>query len=187
MKCRLSPCSIHTISESESHSVTSDSLRPQGLYSPWNSPGQNTRVGSLSLPGDLPNPGIEPRSPILQADSLPAEPHGKPSYYQSFLEKQYSNDEHSTHMLVPQLFLSLVQRKSHMARNLFLHTVICLSEIFVGLKHHISILFFLSNIHISIAPSHTCWLWKTRNIIPYKFKMLLSFCEIWMPKRILSI
>ena len=24
-------------------------LRPHGLYSPWNSPGQNTRVGSLSL------------------------------------------------------------------------------------------------------------------------------------------
>ena len=29
-------------------------------------------------PGDLPNPGIEPRSPALQADSLPAEPRGKP-------------------------------------------------------------------------------------------------------------
>ena len=34
---------------SESHSVTSDSLWPQGLYSPWNSPGQNTGVGSCSL------------------------------------------------------------------------------------------------------------------------------------------
>ena len=30
-------------------------------------------------PGDLPNPGNEPRSPILQADSLPAEPQGKPN------------------------------------------------------------------------------------------------------------
>ena len=29
-------------------------------------------------PGDLPNPGIEPKSPALQADSLPAEPPGKP-------------------------------------------------------------------------------------------------------------
>ena len=29
-------------------------------------------------PGDLPNPGIEPRSPSLQEDSLPAEPQGKP-------------------------------------------------------------------------------------------------------------
>ena len=31
---------------SESGSVTSDSLQPHGLYSPWNSPGQNTGVGS---------------------------------------------------------------------------------------------------------------------------------------------
>ena len=29
-------------------------------------------------PGDLPNPGIELRSPTLQADSLPSEPPGKP-------------------------------------------------------------------------------------------------------------
>ena len=27
---------------------------------------------------DIPNPGIEPKSPTLQADSLPAEPQGKP-------------------------------------------------------------------------------------------------------------
>ena len=27
--------------------------------------------------GDLPNPGTEPRSPALRADSLPAEPPGK--------------------------------------------------------------------------------------------------------------
>ena len=31
-------------------------------------------------PGDLPNPGIKPRSPTLQADSLPSEPPGKPPY-----------------------------------------------------------------------------------------------------------
>ena len=30
-------------------------------------------------PGDLLNPGIKPRSPTLQADSLPAEPPGKPN------------------------------------------------------------------------------------------------------------
>ena len=29
-------------------------------------------------PGDLPNPGIEPRSPAMQADSFPSEPPGKP-------------------------------------------------------------------------------------------------------------
>ena len=37
-------------------------------------------VGWVAVPfsRDLPNPGIEPRSPVLQADSLPAEPPGKP-------------------------------------------------------------------------------------------------------------
>ena len=31
--------------------------------------------------GALPNPGVEPRSPALQADSLPAEPQAKPKKY----------------------------------------------------------------------------------------------------------
>ena len=34
-------------------------------------------------PGDLPNPGIEPRSPTLQANSLPAEPQEKPQWFMS--------------------------------------------------------------------------------------------------------
>ena len=65
-----------------SHSVVSDSCHSMD-YSPpdssvhGNSPGKNTGVG-CPLPEDLPNPGIEPRSSILQADSLPAEPPGKP-------------------------------------------------------------------------------------------------------------
>ena len=33
----------------ESRSVVSDSLGRRGLHSPWNAPGQNTGVGSLSL------------------------------------------------------------------------------------------------------------------------------------------
>ena len=33
---------------------------------------------SFPSAGDLPNPGIKPRSPSLQADSLPVEPQGKP-------------------------------------------------------------------------------------------------------------
>ena len=48
---------------SESCSVVSDSLQPHGLYSPWNSPGWNTGVGSLSLlqgifPTQELNPGL---------------------------------------------------------------------------------------------------------------------------------
>ena len=53
--------------------------KSHGPHSPWNSPGQNTGVGNLSLlQGNLPNPGIEPRSLTLQVHSLPAEPQGKP-------------------------------------------------------------------------------------------------------------
>ena len=33
----------------------------------------------FSSPGDIPDPGIEPGSPVLQADSLPSEPPGKPN------------------------------------------------------------------------------------------------------------
>ena len=66
-------------SEHESRSVMSDSLLPHGFYSSWNSPGKNTGVGSLALlQGNLLKPGIEPRSPTLQAYSLPAELPGKP-------------------------------------------------------------------------------------------------------------
>ena len=36
----------------------------------------------FSPPGDLPDPGIEPRPPVLQADSLLSEPPGKPMRFQ---------------------------------------------------------------------------------------------------------
>ena len=50
--------------ESESRSVVSDSLQPHGLYSPWNSSGQNTGVGSLSLlQGIFPTQGSNPGLP----------------------------------------------------------------------------------------------------------------------------
>ena len=50
-------------SESENCSVVSDSLWPHGLYSPWNSLGQNTGLGSLSFlhrifPTQGSNPGF---------------------------------------------------------------------------------------------------------------------------------
>ena len=49
---------------SESCSIVSDSLRPHGLYSPWNSLGQNTGVGSLSLlQGIFPTQGLNPGLP----------------------------------------------------------------------------------------------------------------------------
>ena len=50
---------------------------PPGSSVHGDSPGKNT----CPPPGDLPNPGTEPRSPELQADSLPSEPPGKPELY----------------------------------------------------------------------------------------------------------
>ena len=50
----------------------SDSLRPHGIL--------QARILEwlpFPSPGHLPNPGIKPRSPALQVDSLPAEPQGK--------------------------------------------------------------------------------------------------------------
>ena len=41
-------------------------------------------------PGDLPNPGIEPKSPTLQADALPSEPHGKPQNLVGEREMNYN-------------------------------------------------------------------------------------------------
>ena len=50
--------------KSESCSIVSNSLWPHGLYSPWNSPGQNTGVGSLSLlQGIFPTQGSNPGLP----------------------------------------------------------------------------------------------------------------------------
>ena len=66
-------------SESESGSVVSDSLQPYGLHSPWNSPGQNTGVGSLSLlQGIFPTQGWNLGLPHCRRILLPAGPQGSP-------------------------------------------------------------------------------------------------------------
>ena len=54
-----------------------DPRGPARLPCPWDSPGQNTGVGSRSLLQGryLPLPGIEPKSPT---DSSPTKPRGKP-------------------------------------------------------------------------------------------------------------
>ena len=65
-------------------SLSADSLQPHGLQPtrhlcPWGFSRQEDWSGlPCPSPGHLPNAGIEPRSPTLQADSLPAEPPGKP-------------------------------------------------------------------------------------------------------------
>ena len=53
--------------QSESDSVVSDCLRHHGLHSPWNSPGQNTGVGSCSLLQRIfPTQGLNPGLPYYK-------------------------------------------------------------------------------------------------------------------------
>ena len=67
-----------------SHSVLSNSLRlyglkPARLLCPWGFSRQEYWSGlPCPPPGELSNPGIEPRSSALQTDSLPTEPPRKP-------------------------------------------------------------------------------------------------------------
>ena len=93
---------INKESEGESRSVLSDSLWPHGLYNPWNSPGQNTGVGSLSLLS-----GIEPRFPAPWVDSLPVKPQGKPEKTHHLTQitlvspKTWRRKRHPTPVLLP--------------------------------------------------------------------------------------
>ena len=64
------------------HAIVSDSLQPHGpqparLLCPWGFSRQEYWSElPCPPPGDLPNPGMEPRSPTLQVDSLPVAMHG---------------------------------------------------------------------------------------------------------------
>ena len=56
-----------TRGQSQSRWVMSDSLKPHGLYSLWNSLGQNTGVGSLFLlQGIFPTQGLNPSLPLCR-------------------------------------------------------------------------------------------------------------------------
>ena len=55
-------------------------LQHARLLCPWGLSQQEYWSGlPCPPPGDLPNPGIEPRSPALQVDSLPSKPPEKPN------------------------------------------------------------------------------------------------------------
>ena len=71
--------SLKKVNESESCSVMSDSLRPHELYLPWNSPGQNTGVGSRSLPqGIFSTYGSNPGLPHCRQILFPLSHQGSP-------------------------------------------------------------------------------------------------------------
>ena len=64
-----------------SSSLGSHGLQPARLLCPWGFSRQEYWSGlPCPPPGDLLNPGIEPRSPASQVDSLPSEPPRKPLF-----------------------------------------------------------------------------------------------------------
>ena len=81
-------------------------------------------------PGDLPDPGIEPRSPALQADALPSEPPGKPILHMVVSECQcYSLNLY--HPLLPPVcprVRSLCLHPQSCPANRFVMTILLLSN-----------------------------------------------------------
>ena len=88
-------------SESDSHSLVSDSLWPHGLWPdrllcPWRFSRQEYCNGlSIPSPGDLSNPGTNPRSPALWADSLSSEPPRKPLHV-NYMSIKYKCEKNKT-------------------------------------------------------------------------------------------
>ena len=72
-------------SESESCSIVSDSATPWAILSMEFSRPKYWSGQPFPSPGNLPNPGIKPKSPVLQADSLLTESAGKPQKYSNNL------------------------------------------------------------------------------------------------------
>ena len=72
-----------------SHLTPCDSMncKPARILCPWRFSRQEYWSGlPCPPPGDLPNPGIEPRSLALQVDSLSSEIPGKPHYISKFAQ-----------------------------------------------------------------------------------------------------
>ena len=66
----------------------SDSSRPHGLYSLWNSPGQNTVVGSLSLlQGMFPTQGSSPSLPYCSQLSHQGNPKDRVATFNKNFEE----------------------------------------------------------------------------------------------------
>ena len=88
MECTVPPCGPNS-SSSESETVGCSAMSNSSWLFVTVAPQASLSMGfsrqeywsgfPFPSPGDLPNPGIKPESPTLQADSLPSEPPGKPS------------------------------------------------------------------------------------------------------------
>ena len=93
---------------------------PMDCSPPGNSPCKDTRIRShFPSLGDIPKPGIEPRSPTLQADSLLSEPPRKPSKGNSSQTRNFWNFSPLIFLLV---YLKLCSSSRNSCNFLFPHT-----------------------------------------------------------------
>ena len=94
----------HKLIESESVKVTQSCPT---LCNPMDWSGQ-----PFPSPGDLPNPGVEPRSPSLQVGSLPTEPQGKPTpwlgteIWRNWYHELHSKNKKNLHLGFQQILLN---------------------------------------------------------------------------------
>ena len=90
-----------------SHSVMSDFLSPHGVHVACQAPlvygilqARILEWVAISFSRDLPDPGIEPRSFALKADSLPSEPPGKPNMLLRFVIVFLPRSKHLLLMII---------------------------------------------------------------------------------------
>ena len=69
---------------------------------------------SFPCPGDLPDPGIEPWSPALQADSLPTEPRGNPIKLTTLQLKKKKGNPATSRKESNWISLSLLRKAVHL-------------------------------------------------------------------------
>ena len=86
--------------ESESQSVVSDSLWPQGLYSLWNSPGQNLGVGSLSLLQEIFPTQVSRIASRFFTSWATREAHGSWSYWKSLTSMPLNQNDFQENLTV---------------------------------------------------------------------------------------
>ena len=152
------PC----LRESESRSVVSDSLRPHGLYSPWDSPGQNTGVGSLPLlQGIFPTQGSNPGHLHCRWILYQLSHKGSPPMLKKHIKQNLSHSPTSP-PLATSFLSSPPQSASVQGPFMFSFLFNCLSEITSSLHLTESVTDFLFN-----TIEHPAWLAIPSSLNPF--------------------
>ena len=112
---------------------TVDSLQPQGLYSPWNFPGQNTGMGSLSLlQGIFPIQGLNPGLPHCKWILYQLSHQGSPSVLEGVayhFSRGISQPRNRTRVscISGRFFTSCTTREAHfMCVYIYIYVYVCI-------------------------------------------------------------